>query len=173
MPVNNLLPQDIYVLLALVATRESSKEWTYERLSQELGLSSSQVFRSLQRAEGSHLFNKETRRIRMLELQEFLHHGIRYAFAAIPGNIQRGVSTGWDAPGLKEMMSVNSDESFVWPDPKGSMRGQGITPLHPGVLTAIGENQTLYQLLALTDILRIGSARERKVAFEELTRLMQ
>ena len=94
--------------------------------------------------------------------------GIRYAFAATPGGIQRGVPTCWKAPGLDELVKVSKDESFVWPAPNGTARGQAIEPLHSGVLLASGENKDLYRLLALTDILRVGAARERRVAAKEL-----
>jgi hypothetical protein len=169
--MNILRPQDIYVLLALAAGHDEG--WTYEQVGQELGLSASQVFRSLTRAETSHLFDKETRHVRILELLEFLTHGVRYAFAAVPGRVQRGVPTAWRGPGLEELMSIHAEEHFVWPAPNGTMRGQTIEPLHPGVLVAIEDNEILYQLLALTDILRIGSARERKAAADELTRLLR
>lgn len=35
------------------------------------------------------------------------------------------------------------------------------------------ENEQLYQLLGLTDILRVGCARKRKVAAEELDELLR
>ncbi len=170
--MNILRPQDIYVLLALVANHER-KEWTYDRLADEVGLSTSQVFRSLKRAESSHLFDKQMRRVRTLELLEFLGHGIRYAFAATPGRIQRGFPTCWEAPGLEEKMSATGDERFVWAAPNGTVRGQVIEPLHMASLAVIGENKSLYQLLGLTDILRVGSARERKVAAKVLAEMLR
>ena len=136
-------------------------------------MSASQVFRSLKRAEVSHLFDKASRRVRQLELLEFLSLGIRYAFAAVPGGIQRGVPTCWKAPGLDELIEISKDESFVWPAPNGTARGQAIEPLHSGALMVSGENEELYRLLGLTDILRVGSARERKVATEELKKVLR
>ncbi len=170
--MNNLRPQDIYVLLALAAAGDENT-WTFERLANELGLSPSQIFRSLARAELSHLFDKETRHVRTPELCEFLTHGIRYAFAAVAGRIQRGVPTAWKAPALTELMNISGDDVYVWPAPNGTMRGIAIEPLHPAALPAAGENERLYTLLALTDILRLGSARERRVASDELTRLLR
>lgn len=171
-PIKPLRPQDIFLLLALVAKRDRDN-WTYDRLAEELGMSASQVFRSLKRMEGSHLFDRETRRVRRLELLEFLSHGIRYAFAAVPQGIQRGVPTCWKAPGLGELIKSSKDEPFVWPAPNGMARGQAIEPLHSGALMASGENGDLYRLLALTDILRVGSARERRVAAEELEKALR
>ena len=167
-----LRPQDIFLLLALMANRDR-EEWTYDRLAAELGISASQVFRSLKRAEASHLFDRASRRVRRLELLEFLSHGIRYAFAAVPAGIQRGVPTCWNAPGLDGLIEISEDEPFVWPAPNGTARGQAIEPLHSGALMASGESEELHRLLALTDILRVGSARERNVAKEELKKTLR
>ena len=170
--MNILRPQDIYILL-LLAAGDRNDEWTYDQLAARSGLSTSQVFRALSRAEASHLFDKESRRLRSLELGEFLTHGIRYAFAAVPGKIQRGVLTGWAAPGLGDVMVASAEEPYVWPAPDGTARGQGIEPLHSAAISAACENDALYRLLALTDVLRLGTARERKVAGEEVRRLLR
>jgi len=50
---NALSPQDVVVVLKLCAV--DSKNWTYARLGEELFLSASQVFRSVQRAEAVRL----------------------------------------------------------------------------------------------------------------------
>ena len=46
-----LHPQDVVVVLKLVANRDGSKRWTYADLSKDLFMSASQVFRSVERAE--------------------------------------------------------------------------------------------------------------------------
>ena len=169
--MTQLRPQDIFFLLALVANRDESG-WTYDHLAEKLGMSASQVFRSASRAEASHLFDKDSRRVRRLELKEFISHGIRYAFPITPGGIQRGIPTCWRAPGLNEKITVNKDEPYIWPTPTGTSRGQTIEPLHSGVLKATADNDELHQLLALTDVMRVGSARERGVASKELEKAL-
>lgn len=166
-----LRPQDVYILLALVAWPED-EDWTYEVLSNSVGLSLSQVYRSLDRATSSHLFDKDRRRVRPPELLEFLAHGLRYAFPAHPGPRRRGTPTCWQAPVLEELMSTSEPATFVWPDPAGSQRGQAIDPLHKAVPGSITEHDELYRLLALSDILRVGSARERNIATEELEKVL-
>ena len=47
--------QDVVVLLKLLANRDASKRPTYSELSKALFMSASQVFRSVDRAEASHL----------------------------------------------------------------------------------------------------------------------
>lgn len=54
---------------------------------------------------------------------------------------------------------------------KGKVRGHGIAPLYSSVPEAAGQNDNLYELLALADALRIGRARERDLAVNELKKL--
>jgi len=161
-----LRSHDIFVLLALLSYAD--EQWTYDLLGNKLGLSASQVYRSLERAESSHLFSKQMRVVRRPELLEFLSYGIRYAFPATPGPTRRGVLTCWDAPEAPKPVSLSTDERYVWSSPSGTDRGQTIEPLHSSVSTVAGDDAGLYGLLALTDVLRVGSAREREMAREEL-----
>lgn len=170
--MKTLRPQDIFVLLALV-NHSANKEWTYDRLAGKLHLSTSQVYRSLQRAETSHLYNKQMRELRRPELLEFLGHGIRYAFPANPGPRKRGVLTCWDAPTVSQAISFSAEEKFVWPSPSGTHRAQSIEPLHSSTIEVAGEDAGLYRLLALTDVLRVGSAREREVARNQLQEIVR
>jgi hypothetical protein len=60
----------------------------------------------------------------------------------------------------------------VWPHPNGSVRGQGLAPLHPSVPFAAAQDATLYEMLALFDALRVGRARERGMALKRLPLLI-
>ena len=57
---------------------------------------------------------------------------------------------------------------YVWPDPKGEVKGQEIMPFHHGQIQAAKEYLKLYKLLALTDALRDGKVRENKMEVEQL-----
>ena len=59
-------------------------------------------------------------------------------------------------------------ESFVWPTGKGKSRGQSIVPLYPSVVEAVLKDEKLYELLALVDAIRVGRAREKEIAINEL-----
>jgi len=48
----------------------------------------------------------------------------------------------------------------------GPCRGPEIAPLYPSAPTAASKDERLYRLLTLTDALRSGRARERKIAVE-------
>jgi hypothetical protein len=53
---------------------------------------------------------------------------------------------------------------YVWPFPEGKSRGQAIKPIYKSVPLAAQNDPALYTLLALADALRVGLARERKIA---------
>ena len=63
---------------------------------------------------------------------------------------------------------IQSDENFVWPHAKGNIKGQAITPLYKSVPEAALNDPLLHEMLALVDAIRVGSAREKKIAVEEL-----
>lgn len=162
-----LKPQEIYILTALA---RKSSEWTYEHLASELELSPSQVFKSLERAELANLFVKDQRRVVKRNLLEFIVHGVRYAFPVALGQITRGIPAGWQTPGLSDLMQEDLVETYIWPNAMGSIRGQSIEPLHKSLPVVAAGTPDLHALFALIDIIRVGSARERKVAASELER---
>ena len=82
------------------------------------------------------------------------------------GAIQRGMPTAHSAPPLSNF--ILAEESYVWPWAEGRSRGQAIEPLHPGVPKACANDPLLYELLAMTAALRLGRAREKQQAIEEL-----
>ncbi len=162
-----LKPQDIVVLLKLVVLKD--EPWTIAGLAKSLHMSASEVHGALSRAANAGLYLPAKRRPNRAALQEFLAHGIRYAFAAERLGTSRGVPTAHSAPGLGSVL-VAPEIPIVWPDARGTVRGEGIKPLFRTVPQAALEDPRLYKLLALTDAARIGGARERRVAAELLSR---
>jgi hypothetical protein len=75
--------------------------------------------------------------------------------------------TAHAAPPLSAQIS-SEDLPPVWPDPKGTVRGLALKPLYRTVPKAAKSDPKLYELLALVDALRMGRARERKLAEEGL-----
>lgn len=161
----NLKPQDIVVLLKLVALND---EWSYRSLSQELFMSIGEVHNALDRAARSQLFDAGRKRPRMQALEEFLIHGAKYAFPVERGPLTRGVPTSYAAPPLNSLISSGSEPPPVWPDADGTSRGYKIDPLYASVPKAAKIDRALYELLALVDALREGRTRERKLASEHL-----
>ena len=168
----SLKPQDIVLLLKLVAI--GKKGWTFNKLAVELSMSPSEVHSAAQRAVASGLAVKIDSVIRpnVRNLLEFLQHGIQYAFVAERGGLERGMPTGFAAPPLSNHFAKDLDIPPVWPDPEGSIRGEGFSPLYKSVPAAAKQDPLLYELLMLVDAIRGGRARERDIAKKELKKIL-
>ncbi len=174
----DLRPQDVVVVLKFLAS--PPKSWTYAELAQELSMSPSQVFRSVDRAEVAHLLERSPMpppsgdyvqpfAPNRANLKEFLVHGVKYAFPVHRGGLVRGKPTAHAAPPLNEHLAQSFDPPPVWPYAEGSVRGTEFSPLYKNVPAAAQRDPKLYELLALVDAIRDGRAREREIAIRELT----
>ena len=99
-------------------------------------------------------------------LLEFLLHGLAYVFPAQPGALVVGIPTAYSAEPL--VKTFGTADPLVWADAEGIIKGQEIPPFHPKQSYAARLDYKLYELLALADTLRIGRAREKKMAEDEL-----
>lgn len=141
---------------------------SYAERAERLGMSASEVHAAMRRLGEARLWDSDSRRIRRKPFLEFLLHGVPYAFAASPGEVTRGVPTAWAAPVLAGQLMHNDGLPPVWPSPEGKVQGVAVKPLYRSVVKAGQRNPELYDLLALVDALRVGRARERKIAEDEL-----
>ena len=211
----NLKPHDFLVALKLLALGD--RHWTYARLANELGLSTSEAHAAVQRglaagllvdsgiarayaapraraavvvreaalAVGSGTYAAMANRkpanertsldsaavVNRHNLAEFTLHGARYAFPAQRLPVGPGVPTSHSAPAFAGVFAPDQ-EPLVWPDAHGTLRGEGLRPLHPCVPGAALRDAALYELLALFDALRDGRARERGMAVTRLQKLI-
>ncbi len=161
---SGMRPHDIVILLKIAAIKERS--WFMKDLAYELGISSSEVSESLNRSVIAGLIASDKKRLMNWALLDFLEHGLRYVYPQQPGAITRGVPTAHSALPLSQI--INSDEPYIWPYGDGDVRGQSIEPLHPKVPEACLLDPDFYKLMALCDSLRVGKAREKNIAIEEL-----
>lgn len=161
---HGIRPQDLVILLK-IATK-GNDNWYMKDLAKDLEISASEISESLNRSAISGLIAADKRRLMKGALFEFLQYGLRYVFPQRPGSIVRGMATAHSAPPLNKV--IQHSEPYVWPWAKGDARGQSIEPLYPSVPEACQKDHHLYELLVLTDALRIGSTRERNLAIEEL-----
>jgi len=159
-----LKSQDIVVLLK-VAGRP---EWTIAAVADELGVSTSSVHRSNERAVDAHLVSERSREVNTKALEELLVHASRYLFPARLMGPSRGVPTAWSTPPLSERLARVDEDPLVWPDSEGSSRGIALEPIHPSVPAAARRDVTLHERLALVDALRTGGVRVRREAAEAL-----
>lgn len=163
-----LKPHDLFILLKLVGVPGDS--WTFAGLGHELGLSSSAIHRSLDRAAMGSLYQPRRKAVVPGALIELLLHGARFAYPAERGGEARGLPTAWAAPPLSDALVSREENPPVWPDAVGEVRGLSIEPLHPAVPDAARRDPRLWELLALFDAVRIGGPRERNLAGEMLER---
>ena len=165
-----LKPQDIVVLLKLAVHRED--RWSYAGLGLALGMSPSEVHAAVRRATQAGLMSAEHHRPNRAALEELLVHGVKYVFAAERGRVTRGVPTAHAAPPLVDDLIADDELPPVWPDPEGTVRGETLEPLYPSVPFASRGDARLYAGLALVDAIRVGRARERKLAERRLHELL-
>lgn len=160
-------PQDIIILLKLLLLEK--QDWKYATLAADLKMSSSTIFAALDRAELSGLYHKKTRTVYREAFLEFLIHGFKYVFPAIPGKLAKGIPTAHSANPLAQYINSEKDV-YVWKSAYGTIRGQTIEPLYASVPQLAQSDTQLYELLSLIDALRVGKAREKNIAIEELTK---
>jgi hypothetical protein len=138
-------------------------------LAERTGIARSVVQRALKRLVVSGLVDERLRRVRVVQLEEFVVHGLRYVFPAVVAGESRGVATAWAAePLLGRVSQPAGGLPLVWPDALGAVRGLALVPLHPAVVVAARRDQALGELLVLADAIRVGDARLHGVAAELL-----
>ena len=157
-------PQDIVILLKIIAY--CSELWQQIPLAEALKMSQSEISQSLARSKYAGLLDGSGKKVMRLALMDFLQYGLAYVFPQKTGPVVRGVPTAHSASPLNAV--IQSEELYVWPSANGKARGQSIVPLYPSVVEAAMKDEKLYQLLALTDALRVGRAREKEIAVSEL-----
>lgn len=164
----NLKPQDVVVALKLMGYSNGRPPMSI--MAGDLGLSPSEVHGAIQRLRSSKLLHGPALKDKpnISSLEEFLVHGLKYAFPAEHGEVTRGVATSYAAEPLKSEISASNDLPPVWPWRDGETRGVGLEPLYKKVPHAALRDPVLYQLLALVDAIRDGRARERGIAERDL-----
>jgi hypothetical protein len=163
----SLKPQDVVVLLKLLAYGDSRP--SYAQIAKDLFLSPSEVHAAVQRARQARLLQgPEPGALNRSALQEFLIHGVKYAFPPERGELTRGIPTAHAAEPLKSQIALGNDPPPVWPSGRGKIRGYSFAPLYKTVPLAALHDPFLYQMLALVDAIRDGRSRERHLAEEEL-----
>jgi DNA-binding Lrp family transcriptional regulator len=171
-------PQDIVVLAKLLVYQED-KSWSQNSIAFELCLSPSQINSAFKRLVSAglitsyHAPNKPKPIIQACE--EFFIHGLKYIFPAKLGEIVRGVPTSYSGPSLKDQIIMGNDPVPVWPYGEGDVRGVALKPLYSSVPESVIKHPDplFYDLLTLIDAIRSGRAREKKIAIQELSKILK
>jgi len=168
-----LKPQDVVVALKLLGYHSGRPP--FAQIARELWLSSSEVHAAMKRAQAAHLVHgpELSNRPIVSALEEFLIHGIKYAFPAEHGELTRGVPTSYAAAPLNRLIDPGDEPIPVWPYGKGEKRGIAFAPLYTLLPIAALRDSLLYEQLALIDAIRDGRARERRLAEQELTKILR
>jgi len=153
---------DIVVGLRLAEAPDAQ----YGQLGADLGISTSTAHASVRRLQGAGLLRPSSRRVNWLAFQEFLAHGLRYAFPARPGERTRGIPTAHSGPPLAH--HIVAGDVIVWPDPAGPAVGEAIAPLYPQAPQLPRRSPAAYEMVTLADAIRVGGPRERRRALEEI-----
>ena len=163
-----LKPQDVIVALKLC--QYGGKRPPISQIAAELFMSASEVHAAIKRAQAAHLLHgpEMQGRPNSKTLEEFLVHGLKYAFPPHHGGLTRGLATSYAAEPLCRYISLGNEPPPVWPSADGTVRGVALEPLYPSVPRAAKHDACLYEMLALVDAIRDGRARERKLAEKEL-----
>ncbi|MBT2975953.1 MULTISPECIES: hypothetical protein [Vibrio] len=144
--------------------------FTLRGLSEELGISKSEISKSLKRCIDVKLakINRLTGRpeANKRAFDEFITHGFKYVFPVKSAQVTRGIPTTFSAPVLQSKLLSGGDLKMVWPDPRGKDMGQAIEPLYKSVPLAVRRDSEVYAYLALLDAIRIGNARESNLAIK-------
>lgn len=161
---NGMRPHDIVILLKLIA--KGDQPWRMKDLSNELDISASEISESLNRSAIAGLISQNKKTVQKSALLDFLEYGLRYVYPQQPGAIRRGIATAHSAAPLSQ--SIVSNNLFIWPYKEGAVRGEAVEPLHPNVPEACLRDPLFYEYMSLCESLRVGKARERKLAMDEL-----
>lgn len=161
---SGMRPQDVVILLKIASMKKLP--WQMKDLAKELMISNSEISESINRSVQAGLISADKKTLMKGAILEFLKHGLRYVYPQHPGAIVRGIATAHSAQPLKKI--IQSEENYVWSWPEGNIRGQRVEPLHPSVPAACLNDPQLYELLSLSDTLRIGKKREMEIAYKEL-----
>ena len=84
-----------------------------------------------------------------------------------------GLKKDSDSTSYPSLQQMFAEPPLVWPHPEGEVRGESIEPLYRSAVDAARRDSKLYECLALVDALRVGRARERKLAIDLLTKRLR
>ena len=159
--------QDIMLLMKLMVHPDLSQK----QLAEELSISTAEISHGIKRLKVSQLIlqsgviNKEA-------ATEFLVHGLKYIFPPEFGTLGAGVPTAYARPGFK-YVRYNQNEIYVWPHPKGIQKGIVLKPIYPTLSDACLQDDKLYTLASLCEMIRIGRVREKNIGEKELSKFIK
>ncbi len=162
-----LQPADLLVAAKLAVSADPSS--SVRKLEDELGMSKSAISNAIRRLRVLDLVKEDEggRRVNRLALRDLIENAVRWVAPANVGDFELGLPTAHSSDALAGKLTGDEDP-VVMPLPHGPVRGRAVAPIHPLAPKAAECDPRLYRLLAILDSFRIGGARERAVAREQL-----
>lgn len=80
-----------------------------------------------------------------------------YVFAQALGTLTKGMVTGHSHPYFNR--GIISSELYLWPEVNGSDNGQAIEPFYAKQIKAAREDEQLYEVLAVLNVIKTGKSR--------------
>ena len=103
--------------MALKLCQYAGKRPPISQIAAELFMSASEVHAAIKRAQAAHLLHgpEMQGRPNSKTLEEFLVHGLKYAFPPHHGGLTRGLATSYAAEPLCRYISLGNEPPPVWP----------------------------------------------------------
>jgi hypothetical protein len=166
---DSLRPQDVLLATRVFSLGLTRSECTYTGLGAALGLSTSTAFEATARCRSAQLLPPTGWSISQKHLRDLLVVGVPRIFYAIRGGLVHGTATSTSAPPVAGKFKPAAEGTLpvVWCEdeaPDTLPRGEGLEPIYPTVPAAARQDSVVYELLALADVMRIGTAAERTIA---------
>lgn len=168
-----LKPQD--ALTACKVSCLGDEPWSYRQLAGSLFLSLAETHDSVGRCLDAGLLVRDRRQSKIAAVRRRIFDLCSVALPAfcypVRGPLTRGTPTSVHASCLAELFPPSAASALVvWPCDAGDQlaRGESLLPFYPTVPQAARRDSRLHVLMALVDVVRVGSLSERRSAVEML-----
>jgi hypothetical protein len=169
---DTLRPQDVLCACKLYSLEVGRTEWTYAGLAGAVGLSAGEAHNSYRRCRGA-LIVTPGGSVDRRHLVELLTVAAPIVFYAKRGGLASGLPTATWAPSLRDKFDHPAGAlPCVWSlqdSSREAVQGESVDPIYPTVPEAAWQDSLVYELLALTDVVRVGGRSDR----ERATRLLE
>lgn len=134
-------------------------------ISDSIGISAGEISKGTKRLVAAKLLVKREDRYftESGALLEWLCYGVRYAYPAQSIGYGRGMPTAWNCTILKSEV-MPPMPAHVWQQAGGEAEGVLVEPFHASVPYAAARDKLLYEVLSLTEAIRLGKPRELAIA---------
>ena len=168
-----LKPQDILVACKLFTLGDA--EWPLRRLAGSLSISVGEIHAAVERGKVSGVLGTPRGKLNVARrrLFELVSVAVPQVYYAVRGSVELGIPAAMHAEPLKGVFTRDGRPvPLVWACESGSVKGESLLPLYPTAARAVQHDPALHRLLALVDVVRVGDARDRRLATDLLERMI-